>query len=124
MKKDSPFIITEVMKEVFESAKKAMGNSILLNSFDVKRRSLVITDASASGFGYILMQKTSNTEFQARITTRDNEGRQDKDSGWVVNQVGSAALKPAWRNYSAIELEATYAVWPLESLGKEVPDSS
>ena len=41
------------MKEEFESAKKAMGNNILLNSFDVTRRSLVITDASGQGFGHV-----------------------------------------------------------------------
>ena len=40
-----------------------------------------------------------------------------KDTGWVVNviQVGSAALKPAWRNHSAMELEATCLVWTLET---------
>ena len=35
-----------------------------------------------------------------------------KDTGWVVIQVGAAA----WRNYSALELEATCAVWSLETL--------
>ena len=38
------------------------------------------------------------------------------DTGWVVIEVGSAALKPAWRNYSALELEATCVVWSLETL--------
>ena len=38
------------------------------------------------------------------------------DTGRVVIQVGSAALKPAWRNYSALELEATCVVWTLETL--------
>ena len=45
-----------MMKE-FEAAKKAMGKDILLNAFDFTRRTLVIRDASADGFGHILMQK-------------------------------------------------------------------
>ena len=36
--------------EEFEAAKKAMRQNILLNAFDVTRRTLVITDASAEGF--------------------------------------------------------------------------
>ena len=30
--------------------------------------------------------------------------------------MGSAALKLTWRNYSALELEATCVVWSLETL--------
>ena len=30
--------------------------------------------------------------------------------------MGSAALKATWRNYSALELEATCAVWSMETL--------
>ena len=43
------------MKEKFKTAKEAMGNSILLNSFDVSKRSLVVTDASGNRFGYIFL---------------------------------------------------------------------
>ena len=93
-----------------------MGNNILLNSFDVTRRSLVITEASGEGFGHILMQKRNEKEYQARVTATDRAGNVTKDTGWLVIQVGSAALKPAWRNYSALELEATCVVWTLESL--------
>ena len=38
------------------------------------------------------------------------------DTGWVVIQVGSTALKPARRNYSNLELKATCVVWSLETL--------
>ena len=38
------YTVTEKLEE-FEAAKKAMGNNILLNAFDVTRRTLVITDA-------------------------------------------------------------------------------
>ena len=47
-----------------------------------------------------------------------------KDTGWVVIQVRSAALKPIWQNYSALELEAPCMVWSLETLAyylKECP---
>ena len=40
----------------------------------------------------------------------------DPTGGWVVIQVESAALKLAWKNYSAIELEETCVVWTLETL--------
>ena len=90
------------MEREFEAAKKAMGNNILLNSFDVNRRSLVITDASGEGFGHIHMQK-KNDQFEARAQATNRRTREvTSNTGWVAIQVGSAALKPAWRNYSAL----------------------
>ena len=38
------------------------------------------------------------------------------DTSWLVIQGGSAALKPSWRNKSALELEAICVVWTLENL--------
>ena len=52
LKKNVTFTVTEKMKE-FEAAKTAMGNNILLNAFDVTKRTLFITDASGEGFGHI-----------------------------------------------------------------------
>ena len=90
---------------------------VLLNSFDVNRRSLVITNASGDGFGHILLQKKNDNQFEACAqATNRRTVEVTKDTGWVVIQVGSAALKPAWRNYSALELEATCVVWTLETL--------
>ena len=94
LKKNVQFTVTGKMKE-FDSAKKEIGNNILLNSFDVTRRSLVITNASGKGFGHILMQKRNETEYQTRITETDRTGNVTKDTGWLVIQVGSAILKPA-----------------------------
>ena len=62
------------------------------------------------------MQKRNKSEVEVRAQTANREGVITKDTGWVVIQVGSATLKPAWRNYSALELEATCAVWSLETL--------
>ena len=81
------------MLEEFEAVMKAMGNNILLNAFDVKRRTLVITDASGEGFGHIMMQSRKKTEVKARAQTVKREGVITKNTGWVVIQVGSAALK-------------------------------
>ena len=53
---------------------------------------------------------------KARAQTANHEGVIIKDTGWVVIQVGYAALKPTWRNYSALELEATCVMWSLETL--------
>ena len=116
LKKNVPFTVTEQMEREFEAAKKAMGNNILLNAFDVTKGTLVITDASAEGFGQILMQKKSVDQYQVRTQAKNRAGEITRDTGWVVIQVGSAALKPAWRNYSALELEATCVVWSLETL--------
>ena len=104
------------MMEEFEAAKKAMGKNILLNSFDVTRRTLVITDASADGFGHILMQNRNKDEVMVKAQRGNKKGVITHNMGWLVIQVGSAALKLAWRNYSALELEAMFVVWSLETL--------
>ena len=39
-----------------------------------------------------------------------------EDTSWVIIQVGSAALKQAWRSYSALELEGVCVIWTLETL--------
>ena len=80
------------MKGEFEAAKEAMGNNILLNSFDVTRRTLVITDASADGFGHILMQKRNKEEVMVKAGRGNKKGEVTHDTDWVVIQVGSAAL--------------------------------
>ena len=79
---------------------------------------MVITDASGDGFGHILLQRRESNVFEARAqATNRRTGEVTSDTGWVVIQVGSAALKPAWRNYSTLELEATFVVWSIETLG-------
>ena len=73
-----------------------MGKNILLNPFDVNRRSLVITDASGEGFGHTLMQNKNDNNFVARAQATNSRTEEvASDTGWVVIQVGSAALKPA-----------------------------
>jgi hypothetical protein len=99
LKKNVAFTVTENMLEKFEAAKAAMGKNILLNVFDVTRRTLVIT---GEGFGHILMQKRNASDWQVKTGGRMNrEGEVTLDTGWV-------ALKPAWRNFSALELEVYY----------------
>ena len=103
LKKPLQFVVTLRMEDQFESAKRAMGDSILLNSFVVTRKSLVITDATGDGFGHILLQKKENIVCEARAeATSRRTGEVTSDTGWVVIQVGSAALNPAWRNYCAV----------------------
>ena len=51
------------MEKDFEVAKKVMGNNILLNSFDLNRRSFVITNASGEDFAHIILQKTNDGQF-------------------------------------------------------------
>ena len=96
------------MENKFEATKEAIGKNILLNTFDVDRKSLVMTDASSDGFGRILLHKKEDKALM-------------KDSGWVVLiQVGSATLKPAWKNYSALKLEAWTSRWrPWHSTSKD-----
>ena len=61
------------------------------------------------------MQKRTKSEVQGKAQTVNRDGLITKDTGWVVIQVGSSALKPVWRNYSPLELEATCMVWSLDS---------
>ena len=93
LKKNVTFTVTEKMRKEFETAKEAMGKNILLNAFDVDRRTLVITDASADGFGHILMQKKNKDEFRVKAQRSNKEGTVTNDTGWVVIQVGSAAIR-------------------------------
>ena len=45
------------------------------------------------------------------------EGKlEDKEGDFLIIQVGSEALKPAWEKYSVIELEVTLVMWTLETL--------
>ena len=88
LKNNVTFTVTEKILEEFEAAKKAMGNNILLNTFNVTRRTLVITDASGEGFGHILMQKRNKSEVKTRAQTVNREGVITKDRGWVFKQVG------------------------------------
>ena len=113
LKKNVTFTVTEKMEQEFEAAKKAMGKNILINTCDVTKRTLVITDAPGEGFGHILMQQRSEDKVEVSAKATNNAGEITNDTGWVVIQVGSAALKPAWRNYSALELEASCVVWSL-----------
>ena len=98
-----PYKVTEEKVEEFEQTKVAIGSNIILNILDTKKSSLVVTDMLGDGFSCILLQK-------------QEERLEDEEGGWVVLQVGSAAIKYAWKNYSAIELEATCVVWTLELL--------
>ena len=62
------------------------------------------------------MQKKNDNKLEVRGQATNRAGEITNDKGWVVIQVGSAALKPAWRNCSAPELEVTCLVWSLETL--------
>ena len=84
------------MREEIEKTKQAIGDNILLNNFCTKRATVVITDTLGDSFAFILFQYS--------------------DNGYIVIQVGSAAIKKLWRNYSALELEGTCVIWTLESL--------
>ena len=61
------------MRKEFKKTKKDIGANILLNNFSIKRSSYVVTDASGGGFAYILLQH--------------------HNGGYLVIQVGSAAIK-------------------------------
>ena len=74
LKKNVTFTVTERMMEEFEAAKKAMGKNILLNAFDVTRRTLDITDASAEGFRHILKQKRNEDEVMVKAQRGNKKG--------------------------------------------------
>ena len=96
LNKGVTFWIDKKMREELERTKQAIGDNILLNNFCMKRVTVVITDALGDGFAFILLEYS--------------------DNGYIVIQVGSAAIKKLWRNYSALELEGTCVIWTLKSL--------
>ena len=96
LNKGVTFWIDEEMREELEKTKQAISDNILLNNFCMKRATVVITDASGDGFAFILLQYTGG--------------------GYIVIQVGSAAIKKVWKSYSALELEGTCVIWSIESL--------
>ena len=73
--------MTEKIVKEFEAAKEAMGKNILLNAFDVTRRTLVITDASADGLGHILMQKRNKNEVMVKAQRSSRVGSQMTQEG-------------------------------------------
>ena len=83
------------MEREFQTAKKAIGNNILLNSFDVNRRSLIIKNASGEGFGHILMQKKINTSIKQgpRTQTMQRENQRHWVGGHTGGVYGSEASK-------------------------------
>ena len=60
------FIVTPEIKAEIESSKKVMGNSIILNSLNITKRSLVLNDASQDVFGHIILQRKESNVFEAR----------------------------------------------------------
>ena len=56
LKKREPFFVTKEMHKEFKGAIMAIGKNILLNFFNVKRTSLVITNGCGDCFGHILLQ--------------------------------------------------------------------
>ena len=73
LKKNLALTVTEKMLEKFEAGKAAMGKNIILNGFDVTRRTLVFTDASGEGFGHILTQKRNASEWQVKTGRMNRE---------------------------------------------------
>ena len=96
LNKGVTFWIDEEMREELEKTKQAISDNILLNHFCMKRATVVITDASGDGFAFILLQYTG--------------------SGYIVIQVGSAAIKKVWKSYLPLKLGGTCVIWSLESL--------
>ena len=80
LKKGEPFNVTEEMNTDFEATKVTIRNNIILNIFNMRKPSLMVTDASGDGFGRVLQKKEGKLD--------------DLAGGWVVIQVGSAVLNP------------------------------
>ena len=59
-----------------------MGINLILNAFDVPKRTLFIKEAASEGFGHILMQNRNEEEVEVRAQTRNNEGRSLRTEDW------------------------------------------
>ena len=62
LKKGEFFIITKELRYNFEAALEAIGKNILMDTFIVNRKKLVVTDAPGDGFENILLQKKEDKQ--------------------------------------------------------------
>ena len=94
LQKDTKYVWTENHQSEFETIKNNIKNLTENNHYDIKRNTIVKTDASRSGLGAVLEQKTCN--------------------GWETISYASRFLNNAEEKYSINELELLGVVWALE----------
>ena len=96
LKKDVEFMWTAEHQTAFDSVKAAIAKHMLLNYFDPRRRTELLTDASRlNGIGYALIQ------------------RDDSDKAYLI-QCGSRSLTGAETRYATIELELLACLWGVQ----------
>ena len=87
LKKDVEWQWLQVHEDAFQNVKKMLTSDMVIQPFDSKMKTLLLTDASRlNGLGFALMQE-------------DSFGKRK------LIQCGSRSLTPAEKNYATIELE-------------------
>ena len=95
------------LRAAFEQAKRDISKLIScgLQYYDTNRPTVLMTDWSRQGIGFVVLQQyCSCTGPERPSCCRD---------GWKLALCGSRHLTPAEQNYAAVEGEATSIVWAL-----------
>ena len=79
------------LDDTIEEFKRYLTSRPVLEFFDLKRETKLVTDASRTGLGFVLLQKHANI--------------------WKIVQCGSRFLSRAEKNYSMVELECLGVSW-------------
>ncbi|CAM4939939.1 unnamed protein product [Rotaria socialis] len=98
-RKGFPFIWTEVEQSSFDQLKVAITSPAVLILPDPSQMYTIRTDASRVGIGAVLLQQPTS-----------NNSTDSNNSSYKPVAFASRSLKPAEKNYSAIELEGL-AIW-------------
>ena len=95
LKKNVPYEWTAEHEKAFLEAKSAISRPCLLNHYDTRRNTFILTDASKlNGLGYALFQEEGNEKF--------------------LIQCGSCSLSDVEKRYAPIELEAMAVAWAIK----------
>ena len=91
------FLWSPVHDEAFAHAKKLLVTTPTLVYFDLKKETRLHTDASTLGIGFVLLQRSKNT-----------------DEEWKTVQAGSRFLTETESRYAIIELECLAVAWAVK----------
>ena len=97
LRKNTAYVWTQAQEESFQELKSLLTSPLVTQSFNPSKDAYVISDASRSGLGYLLIQK-------------NDQGNP------VLVQAGSKSLSPAEFNYSVSEIELTAVVFAMSKL--------
>ena len=96
-------------QKAFEKSKEVLCSEQVLKRFDPARHTVLITNASRTGLGYVIIQTNEKLEIDA--STRGSLKRMPKED---LISCGSWYISGAEKNYAMVELELLALQWATE----------